>query len=106
MNEISPVILRIVEIINELGYYAKIIDTEMTTNYPHWGVNVEVSLFDHPSVPKHRLFLKHQIAEDMLIWGRNVTESFLFDIIKEDYNSLVRLYRKQKLEQINKNAEN
>jgi len=107
LKEQSPVLSKAIEMLRQLfgGLYIEVL-SEMIQKYPdsyakngYWGVEISVSFFDHPKIPKHRMFFKHQFAEDMMIYNNG--ESFIYPIIKDDLPKIFKLQRKLKLEKIN-----
>lgn len=111
MNE---VILNAVEILKKTfgGIDIQILDTEMSRKYPdnyaklgYLGITISVD----NDVRKHKVFLKYQTAEDIVTLGFHIAESFIYDILKDDFSLMLlkikQQERKEKLEKINNTNE-
>lgn len=103
----SIVIEKAVELLRQCygGIYVRIL-SDMIQKYPdsyskngYWGVDIEIGFGDY--LPKHKVFFKYELAEDILFYGGRIGDSFVHMILKDDVQKLIKLQRKLKLNKLN-----
>lgn len=96
--EITKVIYHAVKIMSQTfgGINIEILDKEMVNN----GVRILID----SGVKKHRVLLKHEMAEDICFYGESVANTIVYEAIKDDYKQLERKLKLNEIESNNKNS--